>query len=170
MLISRCGALARMLLCVALLGPVSGTAAGVASSSAPARWDAGSSGWQENLRWTLDASSRARLDGGADDVSSGQALGLDVYKVFSSPRGDIGTLILQPYLVWIPEEDQRPAYFDDDREVELTWRRVVKVSDVRLVDALEDHRLGQVARPAADRRADRLAVHEPGLCGDAVLR
>ena len=53
--------------------------------------------WLVNARSSIDVSTRLFY---ADDQISGvQTLGLDYFNVFSTDRGDVGTLIFQPYLV-----------------------------------------------------------------------
>lgn len=72
-----------------------------------------------NLRWTLDFSSRSVFND--DDSFSKNVIGLDLHKIFSSPKGDIATLTFQPYFVNFDNKNSTP-YFFDDKDTELTWR------------------------------------------------
>ena len=74
-----------------------------------------------NLRWTIDSSVQQWVDSSTEDWSDRYAVGLDLHKVFTGPRGDIATLILQPYVLWMPGDRPRPSFFDG-RETALTWR------------------------------------------------
>ena len=86
------------------------------------------SAWADNLRWTIDSSSQQWHNSVTDKWLDQYVVGLDLHKVFSNAYGDIGTLILQPYVVWLPGSRQRPAFFDGD-EAALTWR----IANVNLV-------------------------------------
>lgn len=77
--------------------------------------------FSNNLRWTIDASSQQWQVSASDGWSDLYAVGLDVHKVFTASRGDLGTLILQPYLLWLPGDGPRPPFFDGN-ETALTWR------------------------------------------------
>ncbi len=77
--------------------------------------------WSDNLRWSLDASTQQRLNLDSDQWLDQYVIGLDLHKVVSNDRRDIGTLILQPYVVWLPEDRARPPFFDG-KEATLTWR------------------------------------------------
>ena len=74
----------------------------------------------DNLRVATDMSVRAIDTDG--HLWSQSALGLDVHKVFSNERGDIGTLVFQPYLVRIDDAPFVPALFDDGHDQALQWR------------------------------------------------
>ena len=77
--------------------------------------------WADNLRWAIDVTAQEQLDLDADEQFEGYVAGLDLHKVISNGRRDIGTLILQPYFVWLPGDRGRPAFFDGN-EATLTWR------------------------------------------------
>ena len=81
----------------------------------------GGDNWiQRNARASLDLS--VRVIDGVDRTWTQQAYGLDVHKVFSSSRGDIGTLVFQPYLVRIDNAPNVPPIFDDEHDQALQWR------------------------------------------------
>jgi hypothetical protein len=76
----------------------------------------------DNLRWTIDLSTRGTYMTETDEWSGQYALGLDVHKVFTGPKGDIGTLLFQPYLVRLDNDSYPPFFFDDGNDWELVWR------------------------------------------------
>lgn len=76
----------------------------------------------DNLRWTIDLSTRGSYMKGTDDWSGQYALGLDLHKVFTGPSGDIGTLLFQSYLVRLDNNTYPPYFFDDGDDWELVWR------------------------------------------------
>jgi hypothetical protein len=76
----------------------------------------------DNLRWTIDLSTRGSYMKGTDDWSGQYALGLDLHKVFTGASGDIGTLLFQPYLVRLDNNSYPPYFFDDGDDWELVWR------------------------------------------------
>jgi hypothetical protein len=49
-------------------------------------------------------------------------VGLDIHKVFSNSTSDIGTLVLQPYIVKLNNVNSAPFTFDDGNDTQLTWR------------------------------------------------
>ncbi len=77
--------------------------------------------WSDNLRWSIDSSTRQIYDFETDRRFDLYAAGLDLHKVFATERRDVATLILQPYVLWMPADRPRPAFFDDN-EATLTWR------------------------------------------------
>ena len=82
--------------------------------------DPNGSGLAHNLRAAIDLSSRFSRSNG--ELWSQQAIGLDIHKVFSAKRGDIGTLVFQPYVVRIDNAPSVPAIFDDNHDQALQWR------------------------------------------------
>ena len=74
----------------------------------------------KNTRATLDFSGR--VNDSAGTTWSQYAVGLDVHKVFSGRRGDIGVLTFQPYLVGIRNAPMVPGIFDDNDDWALQWR------------------------------------------------
>ncbi len=76
----------------------------------------------DNLRWTIDLSARGTYMNDTDAWSGQYVVGLDVHKVFTGPGGDIGTLVFQPYLVWLDNNSYPPYFFDDGDDWELVWR------------------------------------------------
>lgn len=81
----------------------------------------GSSSWSDNLRWTIDSSTQQSRNSATDEWVDQYVIGLDLHKVFSSENRDIGTLVLQPYFVWLPKDRPRPSFFDGN-DATLTWR------------------------------------------------
>ncbi|MFK7914210.1 MAG: hypothetical protein AB8B93_09870 [Pseudomonadales bacterium] len=74
----------------------------------------------DNARVSLDFSARGLQT--ADQPWSLYAFGIDLHTVVSSERGDIGTLTIQPYVLRIENEPQRPALFSQDSDHALQWR------------------------------------------------
>ena len=99
-------------------GAAFGQDGGAPSPSSPTFFE---SGWTDNLRWSVDSSAQQWLNSKTDQWLDQYVVGLDLHKVFSTSRGDIGTLILQPYVVWLPGDRPRP-YFFEGNEAALTWR------------------------------------------------
>jgi len=75
-----------------------------------------------NSRISIDLSSRVNSDLEAHDSSFLHVLGADIHKVFSSNTADIGTLILQPYIVKLHNVNDPSFVFDDGDDTKLTWR------------------------------------------------
>ena len=76
----------------------------------------------DNLRFTLDFSSRATDFGALGETGYTHAVGIDSYKVISSATRDIGTLILQAYVTRIDNMIKRPGFFDGKDDTELVYR------------------------------------------------
>lgn len=53
----------------------------------------------DNLRTNIDIIARIQTTSRREEVESLFAIGLDMRKVFSDEKGDIGTAVLQPYLI-----------------------------------------------------------------------
>lgn len=79
------------------------------------------SGWDDNLRWSIDESVRVVQPRTGDSTVFG-FLGLDIHKVITGDRGDIATLTLQPYLTHIDHFPGHPPMFDGPDDWELVWR------------------------------------------------
>ena len=86
----------------------------LAPGSAPGPFD--------NLRLTLDLSSRATYVEAQDDWTFLQFIGVDAHNVFTGPEGDWGTLVLQGYLTRIDNADPAPPLFDDGDDWEFVYR------------------------------------------------
>ncbi len=71
-------------------------------------------GWSENLRFSVDLSTRQLYNSGTDDSYMVNFIGTDLHKVFSGDSGDIGTLTLQGYFTHIEDEAIRPGFFDGE--------------------------------------------------------
>lgn len=76
----------------------------------------------ENSRWSTDFSTRAMRNTDKNNNAFMHTVGLDIYKVFSNSRSDVGTLILQPYIVKLNNMSNPPFIFDDGNDTQLTWR------------------------------------------------
>ena len=77
---------------------------------------------KDNLRFTLDFSSRATDFVARDETGYTHAVGFDSYKVISGATRDIGTAILQVYLTRIDNMVKRPGFFDGKDDTELVYR------------------------------------------------
>lgn len=76
----------------------------------------------ENSRWAIDASTRVTHNSDKNVNSFMHVIGLDVHKVFSNEKQDIGTLTFQPYVVKLNNVANAPFIFDDGNDTQLTWR------------------------------------------------
>ncbi len=84
---------------------------------ADATLSADTSAWgrfTENLRIDVDVIGRAGYFNRRADAHGLFAVGLDIYKVFSDDEGDIGTMVLQPYLVYRGNPYGRMIRIDGD--------------------------------------------------------
>ena len=77
----------------------------------------------ENLRFTVDLSSRAGVSD-AGDAAYQNVIGFDLHKVVSGARGDWGTVVLQGYLTRIDSQPKHPPFFDDADDLEFVYRIV----------------------------------------------
>lgn len=78
----------------------------------------------ENMRVSLDLSSRITHFDRADETGYTNVAGLDLHKVFSGNDGDIGTLTVQLYWTRIDNLIMRPGFFDGPDDTELVYRIV----------------------------------------------
>jgi hypothetical protein len=76
----------------------------------------------ENLRVTLDAASRGVWMAGANSAASAWFVGMDLHKVFSGERGDIGTLTVQPYVIRLHNMGMHPPFFDGPNDTAIEYR------------------------------------------------
>jgi hypothetical protein len=76
----------------------------------------------DNARGEIDIASRVSTNLDTQEYAFLNVLGIDIHKVFSSDNADIGTLILQPYLVKLNNVNNPPFIFDDGNDTKLTWR------------------------------------------------
>ncbi|TQV76005.1 hypothetical protein FKG94_15455 [Exilibacterium tricleocarpae] len=78
--------------------------------------------YSDNLRLTLDVSSRSVRYSLADTTGNSTVVGLDLHKVFSGENGDIGTLTTQAY--WTDNNNivKHPGFFDDEDDNRLVYR------------------------------------------------
>ena len=100
-------------------------------------------GWQSNLRWTLDFSSRGVFND--NDSFTQNVVGFDLHKVFSTADRDIAILTFQPYIVNFSNRDSTP-YFFDGRDTELTWR-ISNINYIARADGAFNIRLGHFEIP-----------------------
>lgn len=70
----------------------------------------------------MDVSSRAILNDRNGQGAHATFLGFDMHKVFTGPEGDIGTLVLQPYVTRLDNVGAPPPFFDDGDDWELVYR------------------------------------------------
>ncbi|MEP2652335.1 MAG: hypothetical protein ABJH06_10105 [Paraglaciecola sp.] len=76
----------------------------------------------DNSRWSLDTSARVNHETETNSNAYTYALGLDIHKVFSSNKRDIGTLTFQPYVVKLKNVSAPPFFFDNGDDTQLNWR------------------------------------------------
>ena len=76
----------------------------------------------DNLRWTIDLSSRVAFFTDTKRAGTTNIIGLDLHKVFSDSQGDWGTLIIQLYVTRIDEIPNPPPFFESDEDWELVTR------------------------------------------------
>jgi len=81
-----------------------------------------SEGLQENLRATLDFSSRVNYFIEENETGFIHAVGFDVHKVFSDDKKDIGVLIAQGYWTRLDNQLMRPGFFENEDDLEFVYR------------------------------------------------
>lgn len=76
----------------------------------------------ENLRATIDVSSRNIRYSQAQTNGDSTVIGLDLHKVFSNQHGDIGTLTAQAY--WTDNNNivKHPGFFDNEDDNRVVYR------------------------------------------------
>ena len=77
---------------------------------------------QENLRLSLDLSSRIAHFNERGRLGYTNIIGIDAHKVVSAETGDVGTLVLQGYLTRIDNLPVRPGFFEDEDDWEFVFR------------------------------------------------
>lgn len=75
----------------------------------------------ENLRFNVDLISRVETTRRRGKAAGLHAVGLDIHKVFSDSSGDIGTMILQPYLTRLDNAFPVPHDAEDDDDWDLVF-------------------------------------------------
>ncbi|MFW5450260.1 MAG: hypothetical protein ACKE9I_01575 [Methylophagaceae bacterium] len=75
-----------------------------------------------NQRFAVDLSTRVVRNFETNQTATLQFVGFDYLKIFSGTQGDIGTLLLQPYIARIDNLENHPPFFDDEDDTELTFR------------------------------------------------
>ena len=78
---------------------------------------------QTNLRLNFDAVSRVGTSRRRGKPFALNAVGLDIHKVVSSEDNDIGTLLLQPYLVRRDNALMVPTHVEDDDDWEFEFHQ-----------------------------------------------
>ena len=76
----------------------------------------------DNLRLTIDVSGRVQYNSASEQWSTTQFYGFDLYKVFSGPRGDIATMVLQGFATRLGNAGQPPYFFDGPTDWQWIWR------------------------------------------------
>ena len=82
----------------------------------------GQSSVLENMRFTVDLSSRASVNTATGHMSTAQFIGFDVHKVFTGEKGDWGTAVVQGYVTRIDNQKKHPAFFEGEDDWELVYR------------------------------------------------
>jgi len=81
------------------------------------------SSWKDNLRFTVDVANRSLFLTETGDYANLAFLGIDLHKVFTANDGDIGTLILQPFLIRTDNLQVFPgSLYDDPHDWVIDWR------------------------------------------------
>jgi hypothetical protein len=75
-----------------------------------------------NLRWSIDLATRSVWVSPGDAHASANFLGLDVHKIFSGEQGDLGTLLMQPYLIRLDNMAMHPPFFDGPDDTAIEYR------------------------------------------------
>ena len=75
----------------------------------------------ENLRFNIDLVSQFEITRRRGEPAWRNAAGVDIHKVFSDRRGDIGTAVLQSYYVRRDNALPVPAHVEDDDDWELEF-------------------------------------------------
>jgi hypothetical protein len=78
--------------------------------------------WKRNVRFAIDIAGRGTSDSKGHKPASALLLGADVQKIFSSARGDVGTLLLQGYLIRIDNLERHPGFPNDDHDTAFEFR------------------------------------------------
>ncbi|MEZ5497926.1 MAG: hypothetical protein R3E77_00715 [Steroidobacteraceae bacterium] len=79
-------------------------------------------GAANDWRFSVDTAARSVWNETLGGDAQAYFLGLDVHRVFSDERGDIGTLTLQPYLTRLVDMPMYPPFFDGPNDTELVFR------------------------------------------------
>ena len=77
----------------------------------------------DNLRFNVDALSRVESTRRRGKASGLNAVGFDIHKVFSDSEADIGTLLLQPYLVRRDNALMIMPHVEDDDDWEIEFHQ-----------------------------------------------
>lgn len=70
--------------------------------------------WENNLRFSIDVSSRQIFSDASEDWYRVDFIGTDLHKVFTGDKGDIGTLTLQGYFTHFKDDEIRPGFADSE--------------------------------------------------------
>jgi len=82
----------------------------IGSSQGGAFWDQ----WIDNLRFNIDSVSRVETTRRRGQTAGLNAVGLDIHKIISDSDGDIGTAVLQTYIVRRDNALPIPMHVEDD--------------------------------------------------------
>jgi hypothetical protein len=75
----------------------------------------------DNLRFNIDVVSRIETTRNRGKAAGLNTIGLDVHKVWSNSSGDIGTFVLQPYVVRRDNALPMPPHIEDDDDWDLEF-------------------------------------------------
>lgn len=76
----------------------------------------------DNLRWSVDLSSKALVNAQDKNDAFVHAIGLDLHNVFTGQNGDWGTLVWQTYLSRVDGLTKHPKHFSDSHDWAMTYR------------------------------------------------
>lgn len=102
--------------------------------------------FNDNLRWSIDLSSRVQHVNNADKTAYIQAIGLDSHRVLTTDTGDWGTLVTQVYATRIDNLSPHPGFFDDDHDWELVYR-IFNLNVSRWADSFANIKIGHIELP-----------------------
>jgi len=100
----------------------------------------------QNLRFSIDLSTRVTHSTLLDETSFQQAVGFDLHKVFSGSEGDWGTMLLQGYLLRIDDQTRFPPFFDDEDDW-VFQHRIFNFNYTGLSDGLLNFKVGHFEIP-----------------------
>ncbi len=93
-------------------------------------WPTSSTILGNNARFAFDLSSRlvTTSQGGSHDTGYMQQFGVDIHKVFSAPKRDHATVVIQLYAARIDNLNPHPAFFDSDHD----WELIKKINTINI--------------------------------------
>ena len=83
-----------------------------------------------NSRFAVDLSSRVVNTSRGDASNTGymQQLGVDIHKVFSAPRKDLATIVIQLYAARIDNMNPHPQFFESEND----WEILKKINTINI--------------------------------------